>query len=360
MSDSANTDTAFALGPPTARGRLRSTPEDFQVAEILPFTPDGTGEHLYLHVRKRDANTAWVAERLARLAGLSPSQVSYAGLKDRHAVAKQWFSLHLPGRDDPPWRDWQEPDFQVLAGQRHSRKLRRGALSGNRFRIVVRELTDVAPLELEDRWQRLLSGGVPNYFGPQRFGREGNNLRGALALFQGRRVKRQQRSLYLSAARAYLFNDLLSRRILDGNWCAPLPGEVAMLEGSHSVFPVEAPDITLGERLQALDLHLTGPLWGRGEPMSRGAVRALEEATMAGWPVFRDGLVAAGLAQERRALRIVLREPAFSLEGDGLTLAFQLPAGSYATAVLREMLLDGDGALSLNLPDVARGPLIDS
>lgn len=360
MNEPVSSTTAYALGPPPGRGRLRVTPEDFQVEEILPFAPGGEGEHLYLWVRKRDTNTAWVAERLAALAGLSPAQVSYAGLKDRRAVAEQWFSLHLPGCQDPPWRDWQDPGFQVLAGRRHSRKLRRGALAGNRFRIVVREFSGMTSTALWARWQQLLTVGVPNYFGPQRFGRAGNNLDGALALFRGRRVKRQQRSLYLSAARAHLFNRLLSRRVDEANWCEPLAGEVMMLEGSHSVFVVDEPDADIHERLGRLDLHLSGALWGSGEPMSRGLVWELEQAVAAAWPVFRDGLAAAGLEQQRRSLRVVLREPTWALDADELTLGFTLPAGSYATAVLREIIMDENHELSLAFPAWPPGSINDA
>lgn len=347
--------SAYALGAPSARGVLRTEPKDFFVEETLPFVLDGAGEHLYLWVQKRDANTAWVAEQLASLAGIAPAGVSFAGLKDRHALTQQWFSLHLPGLDDPPWETWKTAEFQVLKGVRHGRKLRRGGLSGNRFRILVRSLSGADPGEIDARWQRLLHGGVPNYFGPQRFGRQGNNLNGALAMFQGRRVKRQSRSLFLSAARAHLFNQVLSSRIQAANWCEPLSGDVAMLEGSHSVFVMEQVDDTLRERLGRLDLHLSGPLWGRGEPMSRHQARQWEFDVVDRWPVFRDGLVSQGLAQERRSLRVVLQEPMLSQEGESLRLGFWLPAGSFATAVLRELLVDAAGELILPLPDGLSG-----
>jgi len=329
-----------AHGPPPASGRLRAVPEDFQVREEIDFTLDGAGEHVWLWVRKRGANTDWVARRLAQRAGVSPGAVSYAGLKDRHAVTEQWFSVHLPGQADPDWGADPESDFIVLQAVRHSRKLRRGAARGNAFRIVVREL-DGDPAELTERFQRLIEEGVPNYFGEQRFGREGGNRERAEALLSGReRVRdRHQRGLYLSAARAELFNAVLARRVAAGTWNAALPGEVLMLAGSHSIFAAEEVDETLRQRVAACDLHPTGPLWGAGELLSGGPVRELEEEIAATLPIFRDGLARAGLTQERRALRLLARDATLEYPESGVAMAaFALPAGAYATTLLREWI----------------------
>ncbi|MDX1606890.1 MAG: tRNA pseudouridine(13) synthase TruD, partial [Candidatus Competibacterales bacterium] len=171
-----------ALGDPPVRGRYRVEPEDFQVHEQLGFAPSGAGEHVLLRVVKRDLDTERVARALARHAGVRASAVGYAGLKDRRAVAEQWFSVQLPGREAPDWDGLELPGVEVLEQHRHDRKLRRGALAGNRFRLVLRSL-EGDPGELQQRWQRILSRGVPNYFGPQRFGRDGANLDRALALF---------------------------------------------------------------------------------------------------------------------------------------------------------------------------------
>lgn len=344
-------DTAYALGEPTARGHLRVQPEDFQVWETLGFEFQGEGEHLYCKVRKRDANTAWVAEQLAQRAGIAPALVSFAGRKDRHAVTEQWFSLHLPGRVDPSWQDWQGENFEVLEAYRHHRKLRTGGLSGNRFQITVRMSDGFDQALLEARWEQLLAQGVPNYFGPQRFGRGGNNLMAALAMFAGRRVKRQQRGLYLSAARAHVFNRVLSQRVTDGNWCQPLPGEAMILEGSQSVFVAAQIDAPLQERIRQRDVHLSGPLWGEGEPLCQGVVRELEQAVVDAWPKFRDGLVAARVAAERRALRVIPREAQLRCRADRLVLNFWLPRGSFATALLRELIQDAGGELALLLPE---------
>ncbi|MDQ5909203.1 MAG: tRNA pseudouridine synthase [Pseudomonadota bacterium] len=331
----------YVDGQPRLQGRLRTAPEDFQVREELDFTLDGIGEHVWLWVRKRGANTDWVAKRLAERAGISANAVSYAGLKDRHAVTEQWFSVHLPGKADPDWATDPHPDFTVLNAVRHSRKLRRGALSGNAFRITVRDL-EGDPAELAARLERVAADGVPNYFGEQRFGREAGNLERAAAMFSGReKVRdRHQRGLYLSAARSALFNAVLAQRVVEGSWNRALPGEVLMLAGSHSIFTVEEIDETICQRVAAFDVHPTGPLWGAGELRSSGPVRELEEAATATSPIFRDGLAAAGLTQERRALRLMIGEAKLECpEPRTAILDFRLPAGAYATTVLRELLV---------------------
>jgi len=329
-----------AHGQPCLRGKLRAAPEDFQVREELGFTLDGSGEHAWLWVRKRDANTDWVARRLAERAGVPAAAIGYAGLKDRHAVTEQWFSVHLPGQPEPDWTAIDDPDFTVLRATRHSRKLRRGALSGNAFHIVIREF-DGDPAELAERLNLVSATGVPNYFGEQRFGRESGNLERATAMLRGEeKVRdRHRRGLYLSAARAALFNAVLARRVADHTWNQPLPGEVLMLAGSHSIFTTTELDETLRQRVVAFDLHPTGPLWGAGELRSGGPVRELEETVAATLPTFRDGLVAAGLKQERRALRLAVWDATLVLpDARSTVLDFRLPAGAYATTVLRELV----------------------
>ncbi len=334
----------YVAGAPGVSGRIRTAPEDFVVLEELGFTPTGSGEHVFLKVRKRSANTSWVAKRIATFAGVQPRAVSYAGLKDRHALAEQWFSVHLPGRTDPDWSLCREEDFTVLEQCRHSRKLKRGALRGNGFRIVVRDLRGDCG-ELEERLRRVAGQGVPNYFGEQRFGLDGGNLAHAEALFAGREgVKdRQQRGLYLSAARAHLFNQVLSRRVAAGSWNQLLAGEVMMLEGSHSIFTVTLVDEALRQRVETGDIHPTGFLWGLGELLSGAEVATLEQAVAAAFPLLCQGLEQAGLRQERRALRAPVRNLAWDwLEPHAVALQFRLPAGAYATAVLRELI--GDAA----------------
>jgi tRNA pseudouridine13 synthase len=326
---------------PEVRGRIRVQPEDFQVTEELGFVPDGVGEHVLLRVRKRAANTDWVARRIAAWAGVATAAVSYAGLKDRHAVTEQWLSVHLPGRTEPDWSRCRDPSFQVLEASRHSRKLRRGAHVANRFRIVIRELRGDAHA-FERHWARIAARGVPNYFGEQRFGRGGGNLVRAQAMFEsGRAIRnRHKRGLYLSAARAHLFNRVLSLRVADGTWEKALAGDAMMLQGSHSIFPLDAVDDEIRARTAMLAIHPTGPLWGAGETPVRARVRALEHQVAAEFALLCRGLEGAGLTQERRALRLKVLEPGLELLEDGvLVTCFRLPKGGYATSVLREMLV---------------------
>jgi tRNA pseudouridine13 synthase len=326
-----------AFGGPPLRGRVRERDEDFRVVEELGFEPSGSGEHALLWVEKQGANTEWVARQLARFAGVAPVAVGFAGLKDRHAITRQAFTVQLPGRADPDWTASGIPGVRVLSAVRHARKLPRGALRGNRFELVVRGVEgDRAAAEA--RLAALASRGLPNGFGEQRFGRGGGNLDAARAMFGGRRVERAERSILLSAARSALFNAVLARRIADGTWERLVDGDVAQLDGTGSVFgPVQVDD-TLAERCARLDIHPTGPLWGRGDPRSGGAVREREQAEAQAAADLAAGLAAAGLAQERRALRAPVRSLAHAWEGDALRLSFALPAGSYATALLQELV----------------------
>ncbi|MGB5102860.1 MAG: tRNA pseudouridine(13) synthase TruD, partial [Steroidobacteraceae bacterium] len=276
-------DLPVAYGPPPASGRIRVAPEDFQVEELLGFEPDGSGAHLLLVVEKRGANTGWVASQLARLAGIHPRDVGYSGLKDRHAVTRQSYSLPWPAAAPvDACLDWCGEGFRVLAASRHGRKLRPGSHRGNRFQIRVREFTgDEAAVG--ERLRLIAGGGVPSYFGPQRFGREGGNLARARDWASGAAAPRErsQRSFLLSAARSVLFNEVLAERVRRGDWNTLLPGEAVMLDGRRSYFRAATPDETLRARCEQMDVHPTGPLWGAGESPATGEALAVEERALA-------------------------------------------------------------------------------
>jgi tRNA pseudouridine13 synthase len=331
----------FAFGAPPVQGELRTEPEDFRVQELPVCEPEGSGEHVWLWVRKRNANTDWLARQLARHAGVPASQVSYAGLKDRDAVTEQWFSVHLPGAGEPDWKAFRCEGAAILRHARHGRKLRRGALRGNRFNLRVRGVTGDAAA-LEERLECIAARGVPNYFGPQRFGRGGANLGAAQALFGGTlgRVDRHRRGLYLSAARAWLFNLVLAARVQDGSWERGMDGDVLQPDASHGWFAPALGDPELDERLANLEIHPTGPLWGRGGAPVSGRALALETAVLEPWMLFRSGLERAGMDQERRALRLRVGELRWRREGDDLHLDFVLGRGAFATAVLRELVAE--------------------
>jgi tRNA pseudouridine13 synthase len=323
--------------------RVRVVPEDFLVEEELGFAPQGAGAHQLLRVRKRDANTQWVARELARHAGCRVADVGYAGLKDRRALALQWFSVPLP-RTPVAWRELESDSFAVLEVHAHHRKLPRGALAGNRFSVRL-ATDDGARLaaQLAPRLAAIAGAGVPNYFGPQRFGRGGANLRPGLT--DPRQLAGGERGFVLSAARSALFNAVLAVRVSDGSWERLEAGDVANLDGRGSVFAVPELDATLAARAARLELHPTGPLWGAGAPPSLARVRALEEAAATALAEQAALCAAAGMHQERRSLRLAVGELRAVAEPQALLLQFRLTRGGFATAVLRE-LVDAEGALA--------------
>ena len=338
------------LGPPTVAGRLRAVPEDFRVWELPLIEPEGAGSHLWLEVRKRDANTEWVARQFAAAAGVHPRDVGYAGMKDRRAVTTQWFSIAVQEatRQDP--FAWDIPGVEILRAARHGRKLQRGALRGNRFCIAVRDLTGERG-ELERRLAAVKRRGVPNYFGRQRFGRGGTNLaRARRWLERGERVRRHQRSIYLSALRSYLFNCLLSERVTRNNWDRLIAGDVAMLDGSRATFGCGQPDAELQQRCDRFDIHPTGPLPGdRARPRVNrpGAAAAeLEDEVLAPHRGVIDALARQGVEAGRRALRVLPMNLQWELGDAGMVLEFTLPPGAYATGLLRELVFTQPDTIS--------------
>jgi len=314
-------DFPYAYGQPDISAEFRTEPEDFQVYEHLGFEPCGEGEHVYLHISKRGENTAWVAEKIAEIAHVLPMDVGYCGRKDRHAVTTQWFSVYLPKVDvEPKWLSLNSDSIQVLHVARHQHKLRRGDHQSNEFVIRLRnlsavDLSAVDKLSFGQKVEKIFAQGVPNYFGEQRFGRNANNLPEAHAvLVEGRRMRdKQKRGLFLSAARSYLFNQVLAARVLAANWQTLLPGE-----------PEQFP---------------TAPLWGRGRSAAADEAAELEKFVMADWAQWCDGLEHAGLQQERRALILMPENASLRWLENDLELSFSLGSGEFATTILRELAI---------------------
>ncbi len=327
-------DWARAHGDTLFAARIRERPEDFVVDEILGFEPSGDGEHDLLKIRKTSANTAWVARRLAVFAGIPARDVGYAGLKDRHAITTQWFSVRRAGATD--WQSFDAEGVEVLEVHPHRRKLRRGAHQANAFRIALRPVADSpSPAVVDERLQTIAAGGVPNYFGEQRFGRGGANIDLARALFAGERMKRDRRSIAISAARALLFNTILDERVSSGNWALVVGGDLVNLDGSGSVFAESGEN--LGERLDELDIHPTGSLWGSGAPLGSGEASRIESSAVQGHMDLCDGLVALRIDAASRPLRMRVRQLEWQIDKDAVRLQFELGRGCYATAVLREI-----------------------
>ncbi|HVY24122.1 MAG TPA: tRNA pseudouridine(13) synthase TruD [Steroidobacteraceae bacterium] len=336
-----------AHGHAVITARLKALPEHFIVREWLGFAPDNEGDHMLVIVRKRGANTMWVAKQLARFATCDARDVGFAGLKDRHAITEQAFTV--PSRQLQPndWLQCKGDGYEVIEAHRQRRKLKRGAHKGNAFEIV---LTNVVGDEsaLNARLDLIRQLGVPNYFGLQRFGRDGDNLTMARDWFENGKIieDRHQRGFALSAARAYLFNLILQARIQQRTWNQLLNGDVANLSGSNSVFAVDQVDDVLANRCKEFDIHPTGALWGKGDLRSQGAVKELELRIADECISISQGLIKAGLEQERRALRVQVRDLNWKLENNQLTLQFSLAKGAFATAVLAELVGSSAEALT--------------
>ena len=339
--DDASPGAPRRIGTPQVRGRLRSRPEDFDVTELLGFEPGDEGPHALVQVEKREATTLEVVDALARHARCRRRDVGYSGLKDRHAVTRQWLSL--PFADGVDWAAFETPRWRIVQARRNPRKLRIGSHRGNAFAIVVRDL-EGETRGLASRIERIGREGVPNYFGPQRFGRHGDNLRRARRWFvDGIKLGRRQRRFALSAARALLFNRVLAERLRRGTFDQPLDGEPVCLDGSRSYFDAASEEAdALAARLATLDVHTSGPLWGAGPGPATGACAAFESDVAASLDWLADPLADAGLRQERRALRLAVHNLTHDLDGDTLTLRFELTRGAFATSVLHE-LIDVDG-----------------
>jgi tRNA pseudouridine13 synthase len=336
-------DPPRASGLPPVRGRLRASPQDFAVEERLGFEPDGGAAHLLVRVEKTDANTLYVARALARFGGVRSADVGFAGLKDRRAVAVQWFSVPAR-RPAGEWSACAQDGFRVLEALPHSRKLKRGALAGNRFHITIRDLAgDVAAVAV--RLERISTQGVPNYFGPQRFGRAAGNLLAVADWVGGAALPRdrEQRAFVLSAARSLVFNQVLAARVAAGTWNRLLPGEVVNLAGSGSVFVAPEIDATLALRGAGLDLHPTGPLAGQGGVLAVGEAAAAEAAAVAPLAAVIRSLAEAEVEAARRPLRVVADGFEWSLDQEVLRVSFGLPRGAFATAVLREVIDSAEG-----------------
>ncbi|MBT8089749.1 MAG: tRNA pseudouridine(13) synthase TruD [Gammaproteobacteria bacterium] len=325
-------DWTRAHGVPLFSASIRTTADEFDVSEELGFDFSADGEHDYLYLEKVAANTEWVSRQLALHADVPARDVGYAGLKDRHAVTRQWFSV-------PRWNaaDWDRLDVEgvrVLDQQRHNRKLRRGAHQANRFRIVLRGVLPDAGA-LNERLETIKALGVPNYFGEQRFGRGGSNIALADAWSQGKRLPRHKRSIAISTARSYIFNEILDARVCDQTWNRLVADDFANLDGSGSVFSVDQPDDELTQRCNAMDIHPTGPMCGDGTSPS---------VVPAGHDSWLKALKNARVKPAHRSLRLRVVGLEWSTGADSLVLCFALGRGAFATSVLREIATIADAA----------------
>lgn len=331
----------YLHGKPLSSGTLKSIPEDFVVKEDLGFELDGEGEHVMVRVEKTGCNTLYVAEQLAKFAKISARAVSYAGLKDRHAVTEQWFCLQMPGKDTPDFSAWQLEGCRVLAVTRQKRKLRIGSLKGNQFEITLRDITNAD--DVEQRLQKVAKLGVPNYFGEQRFGRDGQNL------VQARRWanqeitvrERNKRSFYLSAARSAMFNDIASARIANNTAQHAMLGDALQLTGRGSWFVATAEELdSLQARLQSSELSVTAPLPGDGDLGTQQDALAFEiQCLEQDYQPFMALMKNERVSPARRAVLVKPQNLQWQwLDSSTVKLDFFLNSGSFATSVVREII----------------------
>ena len=316
---------------------MKQSAQDFDVTEVLGFVPSGTGEHDFLWIEKQGVNTAWVAEKLAQHAQVRDLDAGYGGRKDRNALTRQWFSVRRPTGSGTDWRTFVEPGVRILEIERHDKKLRRGAHRANQFHIAIRGMSAVS--EEVDPWLEIIrERGVPNYFGEQRFGRNGNNLSLAEEIFAGKRMNRNRRNIGISAARSFLFNQILQFRVQNECWDKGVSGDVFNLDTTNSIFVDDGDSGDLDARLQSLDIHPTAALWGRGDPVCHTDAAAMERQVTDNFQMLCEGLERLGVDQARRATRLPVRDLSSEWIEDTLWIDFSLLKGGYATTVLREII----------------------
>lgn len=328
---------SYLFGAPEQAGRLKAEFADFIVKEELGYPLTGEGEFVAVKIRKTNANTLFVGEKLAKFAGISDREMSYAGLKDRHAITEQWFCLHLAGKETPDFSQFECEGVEVLEVTRHNRKIRVGSLLGNHFELLLRDVVESE--ELTQRLTKLQAVGFPNYFTEQRFGRDGHNLTQALRWANGEiQVKdRKKRSFYLSAARSEIFNLIVSQRIKDDLIQQVQVGDYLQLSGSHSFFEVKSDELANSQsRLMSGDVLLTAPLVGENslDLVANEAEKQIIEQHVNLIALMKKERV----GQARRAMLCKPQQFSWAFEPEGLRLTFFLEAGSYATGLVRELI----------------------
>ncbi len=337
---------------PGTGGFLSPDPEDFRVEERLPYEATGAGSHLFVRFEKVDL-TSWAAVRALCdhwNVPEGPESAGLAGLKDRAAVAIQWASLPWPESRPAPQTPASVPvtggpgRIQVWQARRHPHKLRTGHVANNRFRIRIRGVYPEHLGQLEPLVRRLREVGMPNRFGPQRFGRHGDNPEEARRILRrDRRVPRDRRKrrLLLSALQSELFNDLLDRRLLEGTWQIPQLGDLLVRHGRGALF--HCADLE-AERARAarLEVSPSGPLFGKKMRRPAGEPDRWEREV---WRAcgLDDGAAARLGPGGRRALRVPVADLRTEAVDDGYVVQVSLPSGSYATVLLDELVKPAEG-----------------
>jgi len=340
MSD-PTLDLPFAFGEPIANAQFKQENIDFVVTELLGYEAEGEGENLFLTIQKQNMNTQYLVRRIAKFADVPRMDVGYAGLKDKNAITTQTFSVRLPGMPELNWSEIEDDEVKILNQNWSRKKIRRGSLKGNHFKIRLKEISGDNE-SIEKRLDQIKQLGFPNYFGSQRFGREGDNLVQVLRLFNGevKKTKRDRRSMLISSARSHLFNQILAKRVEGATWDKPVLGDVMLLAGSESQFLLDKVDDIAYSRCLEKDIHPSGLMAGQVDRTLETAdeMQVIESGVMSENAEYVKGIIDAGLNQDRRALRVLVDDLDWQFEGGDLLLQFSLKKGSYATALLRELI----------------------
>ncbi|MCB1604838.1 MAG: tRNA pseudouridine(13) synthase TruD [Xanthomonadales bacterium] len=325
----------------SARGQIKCKDADFIVTEHTDIDFTGDGEHLWLYVEKINSNTDWVAKQLSNICQVPRMQVGFAGLKDRHAITRQWFSVQLPKVSDISKINSALPDeIQIINSSWHNRKLKTGQLDYNHFEILIRNI-EGDKNSVDENIENIKRFGFPNYFGPQRFGIEMGNIEKAKDWFSGTyKVKNKNlKSLLISTARSYIFNSIVAERIKQGIWNKSVKGDIFQLQGSNSWFKdSDATPDEISTRLKDFDINITAAMWGENQSISNDECLVLEENIASQFQTFQQGLTKFRLKQERRSIRCIASELSHEWFDKNLKLSFSLQPGSYATGLIREIL----------------------
>ena len=329
---------AYLHGKPKAKAKLKARPEHFIVKEVLGYEFTGSGEHLMVRIRKTGENTTFVANELAKVCGVKSKDVSWAGLKDRHAVTEQWLSIHLPKGDTPDFTvfEKQYPSIQILETSRHNKKLRPGDLAGNEFEIILSEVTDME--DARARLNLIAQQGVPSYFGAQRFGREGNNL------IEARRWGREnvrtrnqnKRSMYLSTARSWIFNQIVSARIGNGWFNTLLTGDLIVADGEQKLVD-ETNRHDLEMKLSSATVQITAAMAGDNALPTAGEALKLEQAAVDAEPDLMALIRGNRMRHDRREILLKPQQLSYDCTENEIKIAFSLSSGCFATSVIREL-----------------------
>jgi tRNA pseudouridine13 synthase len=328
-------------GHPELSGTIKSSPMDFEVSEQLGFEPGGAGEHLFLYVQKTNLTTHEMIEQLAGRLAMKPRDIGYSGLKDKHAITRQWLSLHLPGAKQKPKIEDHE-SYQVLRAEWHDKKLRVGVHRSNEFNVIIRDVKGQSE-SLNQKIVQIRDSGFVNYFGQQRFGQQQDNVEQAIRVLNNRhklkRLSRNKKSLYISALRSELFNQIMARRIQQGIWQQPIDGDAYMLAGTQSVFTEDLSEEII-KRYHEKDIHCGISLYGIGMSRLQGEAERLEQEVIHSQEQIKHTLEDLDIKRSLRSNRALVDNFYVSHEAAENIIRVQvtLGKGSYLTTLLNHFI----------------------